>query len=91
MKAEITAGSPDELIVSLDATDLPGGASVTDQSLKAGLPGAAPGIAAGILDMVGQPPEAGDPRRVSVVTVRVTRTVVLGEVTFPVDAVDVWT
>ncbi len=91
MRIEVTAGSPDELVVSLDAAEIPGGAWITDASLKDSLPGAAPGIADGVLGIVGRPPEAGDPRRVAVVTVRVTRSVVLGEVTFPVDAVEVWT
>ena len=82
MKAEIT-GSGDELIISLDAAELP--VPATDTSLRATLPGCAGDIADGILAMIGQPPQPGEPRAVRVVHVRMTRTVVVAETTLALD------
>ena len=76
MKAEITADGG-ELTVTLDVDELPFLAS--DQSLAARLPGSAPGIGDGILNMLSERPEPGNPRPVRIVRVRLIRTEVIAE------------
>lgn len=83
MKAEIAPGSGDELVVSLAAEDIPGGADRSAASLQATLPRTAGQFAEGILAMLAAPQEPGAARRVSAVTVRIVRTVVVAEVTVP--------
>ncbi len=88
MKAEIT-GSGDELTVTLDASELP--MAATDASLKAKLPESAGSIADGVLAMIGAPPVAGDPRRIRVIHVRMTRVQVVAETTLCLDGErEVW-
>jgi hypothetical protein len=82
MKAEIT-GSGDELVITLDAADLP--LAATDQALRVKLPASAPGIADGILDMLASPPAPGEARPVRIVHVRLTRTQVVAETTLVLD------
>ena len=88
MKAEI-AGDGDELTVTLDAAELPLAAS--DDSLRVKLPGSASSIADGVLGMIGEPPVPGDPRKIKVVHVRLTRVQVIAETTLCLDGErEVW-
>jgi hypothetical protein len=73
MKAEITPGSGDELVVTLTTGDIPGGDKITSASLQAVLPQAAGQFTEGILQLLAAPQEPGTPRRVSAVTVRIVR------------------
>ena len=82
MKAEIT-GSGDELTITLDAGELPMRAN--DASLRAKLPESAGPIADGVLAMIGQPPEPGEPKTIRVVHVRLVRTVTVAETTLALD------
>ena len=83
MKAEIT-GSGDELTISLDASELPVIAS--DDSLRAKLPENAAGIADGVMAMISQPPQPGEPKAVRTVHVRMVRTVVVAETSLMLDS-----
>ena len=79
MKAELTGGGH-ELTITLDTDELP--VVVTDAgmaALRANLPGTAPGIADGVLDMITSPPEPGEPRAIRVVRVRLTRREIVAE------------
>jgi hypothetical protein len=76
MKAELT-GDGHELVITLNTDELPVAAS--DSSLRGKLPGSALGIADGIMDMIGQPPEPGEPRAIRVVRVRLVRAEVVAE------------
>lgn len=88
MRAEIT-GDGDELTVTLDADELP--LAATDASLKATLPESAGSIADGVLAMIGGPPVPGDPRKIRVVHVRMTRVQVVAETTLCLDGErEVW-
>jgi hypothetical protein len=69
VRAEIT-GSGDELVITLNADELPVQAS--DASLRVTLPASAGSIADGVLEMTGQPPVPGEPRTVRTVHVRLT-------------------
>lgn len=83
MKAEIVPQGQDELVITLDTSELPLAAS--DAALKVKLPENAAGIADGVLSMIGQAPVPGDPRPVRVVHVRLVRTVTVAETTIMLD------
>lgn len=88
MKAEIT-GDGDELTVTLDAGELP--LAATDASLRAKLPESAGPIADGVLSMIGERPVPGDPRKIRVIHVRMTRVQVVAETTLCLDGErEVW-
>jgi len=76
VKAAIS-GDGQELTVTLDVDELPFLAS--EQSLAARLPGSAPGIGEGILAMLGERPEPGEPRPVRIVRVRLVKTELVAE------------
>ncbi len=80
MRAEVT-GSGDELVIELRAADLPGGEDISPASLRKGLASTAGDVAAGILQMLGQPQPPGEPRQVRAVTVRLVKVVTIGEAT----------
>lgn len=74
----------------MDAGELP--VAATDEGLPAGLPENAAGIADGVMNMLGQPPQPGDPVPVRVVHVRMVRTVTVAETTTMLDGErQVWT
>ena len=83
VKAEIVPQGQDELVITLDTSELPLAAS--DAALKVKLPENAAGIADGVLSMIGQAPVPGDPRPVRVVHVRLVRTVTVAETTIMLD------
>jgi hypothetical protein len=88
MRAEIT-GDGDELTVTLDADELP--LAATDASLRTKLPESAGSIADGVLSMIGGPPVPGDPRKIRVIHVRMTRVQVVAETTLCLDGErEVW-
>lgn len=84
MKAEIAPGDGDELVITLNTDELP--MVTTDRALRDALPSSAASIADGILAMISQAPEPGQPRAVRVVTVRLARSVTVAETTIMLDA-----
>jgi hypothetical protein len=81
MRAEV---SGDELVVTIDAGELPFRA--TARSLAARLPGTASDIAAETLSMLDAPKAASGPVTVRAVTVRLVRTEVIGSETLMLGA-----
>ena len=69
---------------SLDIEELPFDA--TGRALRARLPGSAPSIADGVIGMLAERPRSGEPRTITTVHVRLTRTVVVAETTLALDS-----
>jgi hypothetical protein len=70
MRVEVVSG--DELLITIDADELPGKA--TARALAAKLPRSASGIAAEVVKLLDAPKPAGVPVTVRAVTVKLVRT-----------------
>ena len=76
MRTEVSRTRPGELLITLDASEL--GGQHEDSCLRRRLPGAAAELADQVLAMLAHPAEP-EPAEVSVVTIRLTRSVTVAE------------
>jgi hypothetical protein len=82
MRAEVNRAGPDELIVDLRSTEL-SDPPPPDAGIRKGLPGMAGQLADAVTQLLSEPPQAGGPADVRVITLRIVRPVVIAEISVP--------